>query len=132
MSADQIVRALLDSDSELSGIVETRIYSDTRPEKDPLPAVVLSVISDQPDSPINGGVGREPCTGRIQVSCFSRSAAEVRSVVAKVVGATHKQSGVILGFQVTAVLQESSGPSSYDEQVGIYMIPVDVIVNYVR
>jgi len=132
MSAEVVIKALLESSSGLASLVSTRLYSGARPEGDPLPAVVWSEVSDVPLPPIDISTGAEPMTGRIQVNCLASTSAGVKALKEAVVAACHKQSGSIAGITVQSVLQDSAGPRSYDALVDTFQQPVDFIVQYVR
>jgi hypothetical protein len=71
-------------------------------------------------------------TGRIQVNCMARTPAEVKQIKDAVIAACHKQSGVIGGITVQAVLQDAAGPRSYDALVDVCQQPVDFVVYYLR
>lgn len=132
MSAELVVKALLEGSAGIAALVGTRLYSLHRPEGDPLPAIVWAEISDLPRPPIDITTGSEPCTGRMQVNCLGRSSAEVKQLKDAVVAACHKQSGTIAGITVQAVLEDVAGPRTYDPLVDTYQQSVDVVVHYLR
>ena len=130
MRAEAILYALLDASSGLAGLVGTRIYLDTRPEEDPLPAVVYELIHEKQDDARTGE--RETVTARLQVNCLGAVAEDAVTVREAVRLAAHNQSGVIAGVTVIACLEESAGPDSYDHLVNIYAKPMDFIIHYLR
>jgi len=132
MSAELVIKALLDADAGVAALVATRLYSDVRPEGDVLPAIVWNEISDAPRPPIDITTGAEPMTGRIQVNCLAASSSGVKALKDAVIGACHKHSGSIGGISVQAVLQDTAGPRSYDALVDIHQQSVDFIVQYIR
>jgi hypothetical protein len=132
MSAELVIKALLEGSAGISALVSTRSYAGARPEGDPLPAIVWNEISDAPQSPIDITAGAEPCTGRIQVNCLAATSAGVKQIKDAVVAACHKQSGSIGGITVQAVLQSTAGPRSYDALVDTHQQSVDFIVHYIR
>lgn len=132
MSAELVVKALLEASAGVVALVGTRLYSGARPEGDPLPALVWQEVSDAPRPPIDVTPGAEPMTGRIQVNCLGRSSAEVKSLKDAVIAACHKASGTISGITVQAVLQEPAGPRNYDALVDTWYQSVDFIVHYLR
>lgn len=132
MSAELVIKTLLDASAGVAAIVSTRLYSGARPEGDALPAVVWEEVSDVPRPPIDITSGAEPMTARIQVNCLAASSAGVRSLKEAVIAACHKQSGSIGGIAVQSVLQDAAGPRSYDALVDTWQQPVDFIVQYVR
>ena len=130
MRAETVVNTLLTGSTGLAALVGARIYLDTRPEADLLPAVVYNLISDRQDNSYKGE--REVCTARIQVNCFSRLAEEATTVREQVRLACHLAVGVIGGIQVISCIQDNSGGDSYDQMVDIYTKPMDFIIHYLR
>ena len=130
MKAEQAIYALLNSSTVLTALVTNRIYLDTRPEADPLPAVVFELISDRQDNACLGEP--EKATARIQVNCLGQMAEDAVNVREAVKTACHNQSGVFGGVTVLACLQEGSGADSYDELVNIYVKPMDFTIHYLR
>ncbi len=130
MRAETILYALLGASSGLSALVGTRIYLDTRPEEDPLPAVVYELIHEKQDDARTGE--RETVTARLQVNCLAAVAEDAVAVREAVRIACHNQSGAIAGHTVIACLEESAGPDSYDHLVNIYAKPMDFILHYLR
>ncbi len=132
MSAEIVIKTLLDASAGVAALAGTRLYSCARPEGDPLPALVWQEVSDAPRPPIDITAGAEPMTGRIQVNCLGRTSAEVKSLKDAVISACHKQSGTISGITVQAILQEPAGPRMYDALVDTWFQSVDFIVHYLR
>ena len=130
MRAESILYALLGASPGLSALVGTRIYLDTRPEEDPLPAVVYELIHEKQDDARTGE--RETVTARLQVNCLAAVAEDAVAVREQVRLAAHNRSGVIAGVTVIACLEESAGPDSYDHLVNIYAKPMDFILHYLR
>ena len=130
MRAESILYALLNASPGLVGLVGTRIYLDTRPEEDPLPAVVYELVHEKQDDARTGE--REAVTARMQVNCLAAMAEDAVDVREQVRLAAHNRSGVIAGVTVIACLEESAGPDSYDHLVNIYAKPMDFILHYLR
>ena len=130
MRAETILYTLLGASPGLSALVGTRIYLDTRPEEDPLPAVVYELIHEKQDDARIGE--RETVTARLQVNCLGAVAEDAVNVREQVRLACHNRSGVIAGSTVIACLEESAGPDSYDHLVNIYAKPMDFILHYLR
>lgn len=130
MRAEAIITALLNASTPLQALVGTRIYLDTRPEADPLPAVVYEVITDRQDNAKSAE--QEKVTARIQVNCLSNLAENAVAVREAVRSACHNKSGSIGGYQVISCIQDSSGGDSYDPLVDIYAKPMDFIIHYLR
>jgi len=132
MSAELVIKALLEADAGVVALVAGRLYSQARPEADALPAIVWVEVFDAPTPPIDITTGSEPMTGRIQVNALAASSAGVKALKDAAVAACHKQSGVIGGITVQAVLQDTAAPRSYDALVDTYQQSVDFIVHYLR
>ena len=130
MRAESILYALLDASSGLAALVGNRIYLDTRPEEDALPAVVYELIHEKQDDARIGE--RETVTARLQVNCLAAMAEDAVAVREQVRLAAHNRSGVIAGVTVIACIEESAGPDSYDHLVNIYAKPMDFIIHYLR
>ena len=130
MRAEAVLYALLNGSSGLAALVGTRIYLDTRPEEDPLPAVVYELVHEKQDDARAGE--RETVTARMQVNCLAAVAEDAVNVREQVRLAAHNRSGVIAGVTVIACLEESAGPDSYDHLVNIYAKPMDFILHYLR
>jgi hypothetical protein len=130
MKAEAILYALLGASSSLAALVGTRIYLDTRPEEDGLPAVVYALIHEKQD---DARIGEpEAVTARLQVNGFAAIAEDAVAVREAVRLACHNRSGVIAGVTVIACLEASAGPDSYDHLVNIYTKPMDFILHYLR
>ncbi len=130
MKAEQAIYALLDASPALATLVGNRIYLDTRPEADPLPAVVYELISDRQN---NTRVGEpETAVARIQVNSLGQMAEDAANVRRAVRLSCHNQAGVLGGVTVLACIQAGAGADSYDELVNIYMKPMDFTVHYLR
>lgn len=132
MRAEKVIKALLEAAPGVTALVGSRLYAVTRPELDPLPAVVWSVISDMPRPPFDATAGSEPCSARIQINCLGAGVAAVKALVEQVRLACHLQSGTVAGITVIAVLQDVAGPDSYDALVDTYQQSVDFVVHYLR
>ncbi len=130
MRAETVINTLLTGSTSLTALVGTRIYLDTRPEADPLPALVYNLISDRQDNARQGE--KETVTARVQVNSFSRTAEEAIAVREQVRLACHLKAGSLGGIQVVACLEDSSGGDSYDHMVDIYNKPMDFIIHYLR
>ncbi len=130
MRAEAILYSLLGAYPGLAALVGTRIYLDTRPEEDPLPAVVYELIHEKQDDARTGE--RETVTARMQVNCLAANAEDAVNVRETVRLACHNQSGTIAGYTVIASLEDSAGPDSYDHLVNIYAKPMDFIIHYLR
>lgn len=130
MSPEKVVYSLLNV-AGVTALVGTRFYSQTRPEGDALPAIVLSLISDVQVPPISASTGLNLFEARVQVSCFGVTSESAKTVADAVITACNFKSGTINGVTVSATFAER-GADDYDVLTETYMQPVDVMVHYYR
>ncbi len=130
MKPELAIYGLLNASNSLATLVGTRIYLDTRPEADPLPAVVYELISDKQDNTRSGEP--ETARARLQVNCLGQMAEDAANLREAVRLACHNQSGTFNGVTVISSLQAGTGADSYDELVNIYVKPIDFMVHYLR
>ena len=130
MKPETVIYTLLNASSAIAAQVGARIYLDTRPEADPLPAITFGLISDVQDGarPIDP----ELVTARVQVNCMGNVSDDLVVLRENVRLACHNQSGQIGGVEVVACIQQSMGPDTYDELVNVYLKPIDFKIHYVR
>lgn len=130
MRAETVTKTLLEAATALTALVSTRIYLDTRPEADPLPAVVYEIITDRQDNArINE---KEKCTARVQVNCLARTAEAAVAVREAARIGCHNKSGSVGGVEVISCFQDGAGGDSYDPLVDIYTKPIDFVIHYLR
>lgn len=130
LDIEPVIKALLEGSSALAALVSSRIYLDTRPEDDPLPAAVFEIISNRQDNARAGE--QEKWTARIQVNCMGNTAKSAVDVRKAVLQACHRAAGSIAGVSVIASIHDGSSGDSYDALVDIYTKPIDFIVRYLR
>ncbi len=130
MKAEAAIYAMLNASSAVAAIVGSRIYLDTRPEADPLPAIVYSLVSEKQD---NARIGdTETVTSRMQVVCLGNVADVLVTLRENVRLACHNQTGVFGGTEVIYSLLDSAGPDTYDELVNIYAKSSDFLIHFTR
>jgi len=74
-----IIETLTDSEA-VDGLVEGRVYALTRPQEDPLPAIVWQRISTVPQNSLNGFSGLDEV--RIQFSCYAETLLQAKELAA--------------------------------------------------
>lgn len=131
MIAETVIYSLMNGFAALTSLVGQRIYFDTRPEDDPMPAVVYELISDKLDYPYGAGE-QEQRTARIQVTSFGTTAEQALAVRQQVRLSAIQKSGVIAGYTVILIVDGGTGADAYDHLVDIYSKPMDFIVHYLR
>ncbi len=130
MKAEAAIYSMLNGSSAIAAQVGQRIYLDTRPEADPLPAIVYSLISEKQDNARLGDI--ETVTSRVEVSCLGNTADDLVTLRENVRLACHNQSGQFGGTQVIYSLMDGAGPDTYDELVNIYVKPCDFFIHFTR
>lgn len=131
MSPEKVIYTLLTGDAWLTSHA-VRIWTQARPEPDPLPAIVISKISDVPVGRLNALAGANKHRARISCLCMGASAESAKSVAQAVEDACLFDTGTIGGVNVDRVRLDGYGPDSYDGTVEVYMQPIDLLVIYDR
>jgi hypothetical protein len=131
MIPEKVLKALLEASGPVTAEVVLRLYDQTMPEGDPLPAIVWQLISDVAEPPIQAGVNQQPTAARVQVNCLAHTSAQCKALAELVRSACNLQSGTIAGAVVLAIFCDL-GPTSYDPLVDIYTQPIDVLIHYLR
>ena len=129
MRAETVINTLLNGSTSLAALVSTRIYLDTRPEADPLPAVVYELISDRQDNSYPDQ--KERCTARMQINCMDVTAEGAVAVREAARVACHNHAGTIGGITVVDA-SRTVRRDSYDQLVNIYVKPIDFVIHYLR
>ena len=131
MIAETVIYSLLNASSGLAALVGNRIYFDTRPEEDLLPAVVYELVSDIPDNVFDPSENQRR-TARVQVTSIASTPEEAVLVREQVLLAAQNKSGVIAGFTVLACIDGGLGADAYDHLVDAYSKPMDFKIHYLR
>lgn len=71
-STGEAVFGALSADPTVAGLVVKRIYPSLLVEGSLLPAIVYSVVSDVPQSSLDGTVATRLANARVQVDCYAR------------------------------------------------------------
>jgi hypothetical protein len=85
MTAEQTLYRILADDSQVIGLVGTKIYQDIIPQPDELPAIVYSRTSTEPVQTIHGV--NIAAFAQIQVQVWAKTRSMAESVSAAIVGA---------------------------------------------
>ena len=132
MKPEKVLFTLLSAGAGVTALAGTRIYSEVAPQGTVKPFIVLSLVDDMPDYPIDATPGSDPWTGRIQAICLGASSESSKGLAEACMTACYKKNGLIGGVQVVAVLIATRGASHYDMDVDTYQQSVDFIVHYYR
>ncbi len=132
MKPEKVIFTLLGADAGVAALASHRLYSEVAPQGTAKPFIVLGLIGDKPDYPIDATPGTDPWTGRVQVTCFGATSESSKGLAEAAMTACYKKSGIIGGVQVIAVLVDTRGASHYDMDVDTYQQSVDFVVHYYR
>ena len=132
MKPEKVIFALLGADAGVAALSGTRIYSDVAPQGTAKPFIVLGLVGDKPEYPIDATPGTDPWTGRVQATCLGATSESSKRLAEACMTACYKKNGAIGGVQVIAVLIDTRGASHYDMDVDTYQQSVDFIVHYYR
>ncbi|MFZ5816300.1 MAG: tail completion protein gp17 [Bacillota bacterium] len=105
-----------------------RIYPILLPQKPTLPAVTYQVISDVPERDLAGTARRR---ARVQLSCWGATLAAATDLAAAVAARFQDLTGP-MGTGGPEVLDSTTTiqADGFDDQVGIYLVPVDALILY--
>lgn len=68
----EIIYALLTAAPSVTALVATRVYPNELPQGSELPAIVYTVVSDVPESSLDGSIESAVQGARVQVDCYAR------------------------------------------------------------
>lgn len=95
------IRALLLADATVSGLVATRIYTGTMPQRATFPLITLKKIDKRSDLTLDDAVG--PNTLRVQVDCWAQDVDGVRALAGAVNGSDDQSTqGPLHGYSGTS------------------------------
>jgi len=124
---EEQLRALLRSHAPLTALVGPKVFWDERPQRQRLPAVVMTLISDGSEHSIDGPDNLS--TARVQIDCWSKTQKQkiaIAKVIRKYLG--HLSQGVI---DNTIHLQTRDGREGEKDQAGIvYRRSLDFNISY--
>lgn len=130
MKAEAIVYALLSGAAPVTSIVSARIYPVVLPEGVPFPAIVYELVSSVMQPRIDAASASHLYRSRIQVNLLGVDLAALITLRDAVVAALQFQRGAIAGATVHAVLADSEGPVTFNEQLGLFHRPLDFVVHH--
>lgn len=110
----------------LTALVSTRISPLMLPEKTAFPAVSFFLVSRSkfPGMGSDGALTR----ARIQVDCWGASYKSAKDVATQVRGALNRYRGTSGGVTVQEIMIESEGPDLFEDETGIYHVPMDFMM----
>lgn len=122
------IKGLLTGDATVSGLVSSRVYPIALPQEATLPAISYSRVSMFGKDVTHSGTNQAAKTV-LQISCWARSALAAKNLANAVKAVLHGYSGATGGETIfyTQVVNEVD---LFDPEVGIFQIPVDVMVHH--
>ena len=103
------IRTMTLADGTVSGLVSTRMYSDTLPQNATLPAIRYAVVDATPNEHLSGIVGVS--RARIQIDCYANTRAAANALADGVRLALEKQNHTLVGAQYINDIAMISGPA---------------------
>lgn len=125
MQIESILRSILVADPDVAEIIGARAYQMHLPREPTFPAVVYQMISRTQDA--KTGIVQ----ARMQYTCMAESWREATDLADAVRCCLHGYRGVRDGARIEDV-RYAGQHDDYDEQIGIYWIPVDLSVTYLE
>lgn len=130
MSASKVVYALLSGAAPVTAIVGVRIYPVFLPEGQPAPAIVYELISAVRPGAIDAYAPTHLTQSRVQVNLITADYPTLLTLLEATKAAMQFQRGVLGGVTVHSVLHAGEGPVQYDQQLGLYMQPIDFLITH--
>lgn len=125
MTLMEQVQEKLVASPAVTALVATRIYPSVAPQGMASPRVVVTVVSDVPESTLNSAAEDELKTARVQVDCYAKQYLDAHAVATAVMA--------VLGNlarpapELSAWLE--SGPLDfYDDSSGLHRVSSDYTV----
>lgn len=125
MQIESILRSILVADPDVAEIIGARAYQMHLPREPTFPAVVYQMISRTQDA--QTGIVR----ARMQYTCMATTWKGAADLADAVRCALHGHRGVRDGARIEDVRYVGQH-DDHDEQIGIYWIPVDMLVTYLE
>jgi hypothetical protein len=134
---ESAIRAILLADSTVSGLVGTRIYTGTMPQRATFPLVTLKKVDKVSDLTLSDAVG--PNTLRVQVDCWAQDGAgtagadNVRALADAVNGSDDQSNcGPLHGYKGTSAGQRINllrllieRSTEYESETQLYRVSAD-------
>ena len=128
MRAEQVIKSLLSGSSSVAAVVGARIYPGKLPQNTTMPAIAYEYVSGMEMPPIDAAAGQQLVRSRVQVNAMGKNYGDVKAVQEAVRLALLYRSGVIAGVTVLSITRDVIGPDSRDDELALYLQPVDYMV----
>lgn len=123
MLIESVLRGILIADADVSAVIVNRAYLMHLPRDPTFPAIVYQKISGVQDGLT--GVAHP----RIQFTCIAKTPVAAKELANKVKDALHGHRGVHGNIQISYI-EYVGMTDDYDEEAGIYWVPVDFFVTF--
>lgn len=134
MRAEKVIYTLLTGDAGVLALVgaspNTRIYPSRLPQNTLMPAIAYQLVSGMEMTPIDAQAGRQLVRSRVQVTAMGKNYSDVKTLVEAARIACLYKSGVIGGVTVLAILRDSVGPDTHDDDLNLYLQSIDFMVTH--
>jgi hypothetical protein len=124
MEAALIARLL--ATAGVTALVSTRINWKRRPQAEPLPAIVLHVVSRIPDVTHGGRSGL--IVSRVQVDCWGATFGSAKAVARAVENALTAQTFTQGSVRFDAILIDSERDDTTDETTPLFRTSLDLMI----
>jgi hypothetical protein len=120
---DEAIRTILTNDTEVKSFVGSMIY----PMQLPLDCALPAISIHKPSNPYKQITG----SPRFQISCWAEDYLQVQQLSKAVEAALEGFSGVVSGIEIIRIIPIEA-PDQYEDLPGVYHIPYDFKVIYLK
>ncbi len=126
MTISAVLRDALKAAPTVSEPVGGRIYRDERPQDDPLPAIVILLVSDPRPRTFSGP--QSVRRARLQIDCLARSRGVADELAEAVINAVDGHALAALPTVESARVVDTRNDSSRDSPATTFRTAIDVMV----
>ena len=127
MSVEKVIYSKLSGDSDVSGLVSTRIYPVNLPQKPTYPAIVYTRISGERTYSFDGASGLT--SQRFQIDSFASTYSGAKDLSNKIRSAINGFRGTVSGIFVQGIFLENDS-DIFDDDFNIYRVSCDYFIHY--
>jgi hypothetical protein len=125
------IRTILLADATVSGLVATRVYSGTMPQRGTFPLITLKKVDKLSDLTLDDAVG--PNVLRVQVDCWAQTVDGARALAVAVNGSDdqstqgplHGYSGTSGGLRVNLLRLLVERSTEFESDTQLYRVSAD-------
>ena len=128
MNPELIVAAMLNT-TAINALVGTRKAMGQLPQNTTFPAIVYTIVDSSPQPHLNYSGERQMARARIQVNVIAKSISEIKAIFDAVRAAMDfKLQQTFASKTVVSSRLELMNPAEKDNDIGVWMQPVDYIL----